>query len=151
MYDKIHYIFHGKIVLKCHSFWGSKAGPEHWPIFAHFALQLHSAMLANFFSELPNPRSTSGEIIQNSLNYWNRKQGLLIWSVVERINFCSNETQEICIFIFKTVWKLYFKNNEKIPGNLLKNTWKNHGNIMEFCQSGKVGTLFSEFGLPYLL
>ena len=28
------------------------AGPEHWPIFAHFALQLHSAMLAkswNFF------------------------------------------------------------------------------------------------------
>ena len=39
------------------------------------------------FSELPNPRSTSGETIQNSLNYWNRKQGLLIWSVVERINF----------------------------------------------------------------
>ena len=22
-----------------------------------------------------------------------------------------------------------------------KITWKNHGNIMEFCQSGKVGTL----------
>ena len=31
--------------------------------------------------------------------------------------------------------------NEKIPGNLLKKTWKNHGNIMEFCQSEKVGTL----------
>ena len=27
-----------------------------------------------FFSGLPNPRSTSGETIQNSLNYWNRKQ-----------------------------------------------------------------------------
>ena len=34
--------------------------------------------------------------------------------------------------IFQTTWKLHFKNNEKIPGNLLK-TWKNHGNIMEFC------------------
>ena len=31
---------------------------------------------------------------------------------------------------------------EKIPGNLPK-TWKNHGNIMEFCQSGKVGTLMN--------
>ena len=30
---------------------------------------------------------------------------------------------------------------KKIPGNLLKKTWKNHGNIMEFCQSEKVGTL----------
>ena len=29
---------------------------------------------------------------------------------------------------------------KKIPGNLLK-PWKNHGNIMEFCQSEKVGTL----------
>ena len=29
---------------------------------------------------------------------------------------------------------------KKIPGNLLK-TWKYHGNIMEFCQSEKVGTL----------
>ena len=26
---------------------------------------------------------------------------------------------------------------KKIPGNLLKKTWKNHGNIMEFCQSEK--------------
>ena len=41
------------------------------------------------------------------------------------------------IFIFKTTWKSYFKNNEKIPGNLLKN----HGDIMEFCQFEKVGTL----------
>ena len=31
----------------------------------------------------------------------------------------------------------------KIPGNLLKKTWKNHGNIMEFCQSEKVGTLIN--------
>ena len=30
---------------------------------------------------------------------------------------------------------------KKIPGNSLKKTWKNHGNIMEFCQSEKVGTL----------
>ena len=32
---------------------------------------------------------------------------------------------------------------KNIPGNLLKKTWKNHGNIMEFCQSEKVGTLDS--------
>ena len=25
------------------------------------------------------------------------------------------------IYIFKTTWKSYFKNNKKIPGNLLKN------------------------------
>ena len=37
---------------------------------------------------------------------------------------------------------------KKIPGNLLKKTWKNHGNIMEFCQSEKVGTLTN---LPVLL
>ena len=24
---------------------------------------------------------------------------------------------------------------------IYQKTWKNHGNIMEFCQSGKVGTL----------
>ena len=30
---------------------------------------------------------------------------------------------------------------KKIPGNLLQKTWKNHGNIMEFCQSEKEGTL----------
>ena len=41
------------------------------------------------------------------------------------------------MFIFKTTWKSYFKNNEK-------NTWKftkKSGNIMEFYQSEKVGTL----------
>ena len=27
-------------------------------------------------------------------------------------------------------------------------TWKNHGNIMEFCQSGKVGTLPMRHGYP---
>ena len=41
----------------------------------------------------------------------------------------------------KTAWKSYFKNNEKIPGNLLKKTLKNHGNIMEFCKPEKMGTL----------
>ena len=43
------------------------------------------------------------------------------------INFCSNETRSVCIFIFKTTWKSYFKNNEK-------NTWKftkKPGKIME--------------------
>ena len=47
-------ILNAKIVKECYSFWDTKA------IFAHFALQLHSAMLVkswNFFSELPNPRS----------------------------------------------------------------------------------------------
>ena len=39
---------------------------------------------------------------------------------------------------------------EKIPGNLLKKTWKNHGNIMEFCQSEKVGTLCMA-SPPYLM
>ena len=33
---------------------------------------------------------------------------------------------------------------KKILGNLLKKTWKNHGNIMEFCQSEKVGTLICD-------
>ena len=39
---------------------------------------------------------------------------------------------------FKTAWKLYFKNNEKIPGNLLKNlekSWKYHG-ILSVRKSG---------------
>ena len=44
-------------------------------------------------------------------------------------------------FIFKTTWKSYFKNNEKNTWKFTKKTWKNHGNIMEFCQSEKVGTL----------
>ena len=30
----------------------------------------------------------------------------------------------------------------KYTWNFLEKTWKNHGNIMEFCQSGNVGTLF---------
>ena len=69
-----------------------------------------------FFSELPNPRSTSGETIQNSLNYCNRKQGLLICSIVERIDFFVH---------MKKIMKKYLK--------FTKKTWKNHGNIMEFC------------------
>ena len=55
---------------------------------------------------------------------------------MKRLCFCSNETQQSCTFIFKTAWKLHFKNNEKIPGNCQK-----PGNIMEFFQSGKMGTL----------
>ena len=44
-------------------------------------------------------------------------------------------------FTFKPLGNHTLKIMKKIPGNLLKKTWKNHGNIMEFCQSKKVGTL----------
>ena len=40
--------------------------------------------------------------------------------------------------MFKTTWKSYFKNNEKLPGNLLKNlekSWKYHG-ILSVRKSG---------------
>ena len=118
-------------MLKCYSFWGSKAGPEHWLIFADFALQVHSAVLAKSVVKQYK--------IENSLNYWNRKEGLQIWRIVERINiFCSNQTQEVWMFIFKTAWKSYCKNNEKIPGNLQKNlekSWKYHG-ILSVWKSG---------------
>ena len=43
-------------------------------------------------------------------------------------------------FLFKTAWKSYCKNNEKIPGNLQKNlekSWKYHGIL----SVRKVGTL----------
>ena len=43
---------------------------------------------------------------------------------------------------------LYLEQLENYTSKIMKkyleiyqNTWKNHGNIMEFCQSGKVGTL----------
>ena len=36
----------------------------------------------------------------------------------------------------------YFKINEKNTWKFTKKTWKNHGNMMEFCQSEKVGTLY---------
>ena len=45
-------ILNAKIILEYYSFWGLQTGPEHWPIFAFFALQLYSAMLVkswNFF------------------------------------------------------------------------------------------------------
>ena len=44
---------------------------------------------------------------------------------------------KVCIFIFKTTWKSYFKNNEKNTWKFTKNTWKNHGNIMEFVSPKK--------------
>ena len=62
--------------------------------------------------------------------------------------FCLNETQLVCIFIFKTTWESYFKNNAKIPGNLLKNlekSWKYHG-ILSVQKSGNpVHKCHSEF------
>ena len=76
---------------------------------------------------LAHTRSTSGETIQNSLNYWNRKQGLLIWSIVERINF-----------LFKWNSRSMYIYVEKLIGNytlkIMKNTWKftkKPGKIME--------------------
>ena len=42
----------------------------------------------------------------------------------------------------KPNFKSYFKNNGKNTWKFTLKTWKNHGNIMEFCQSEKVGTLF---------
>ena len=50
---------------------------------------------------------------------------------LNRLIFCSNETQYVCRFIFKTTWKPHFKYNE--------NNWKftkEPVNIMECCQSG---------------
>ena len=48
----------------------------------------------------------------------------------------------------KKVVHLYFKKLGKHTLEIMKKyleiyqkTWKNHGNIMEFCQAGKVGTL----------
>ena len=54
-----------------------------------------------------------------------------------RLIFCSIETREVYMFIFKTTWKSYFKNNEKIPGNLLnlEKSWKYHG-ILSVRKSG---------------
>ena len=46
------------------------------------------------------------------------------------------------MFIFKTTWKSYCNNNDKIPGNLLKNlekSWKYHG-ILSVRKSGNPGT-----------
>ena len=67
--------------------------------------------ILDFFSELPNPRSTSGETIQNSLTYWNWKQGLLIWSIVERINFMFKWNSRSMYIYIQKACKLYFKNN----------------------------------------
>ena len=51
---------------------------------------------------------------QNSLNYWSRKEGWLIWSTIEMINFLYKwNSISLYIFILKTTWKSYFKNNEK--------------------------------------
>ena len=112
-------------VLKCYSFWDPKAGPEHWPIYAHFAHATPFSCIGKvleFFSKLPNPGSANGETIQSSLNYWNRK-GLIIWSMVEKVDF-----------LFKWNLQIYVHNNleitlkiMKIPRNLLKNLeilWK---------------------------
>ena len=88
-----------------------------------------------------------GETIQNSLNYWNRKEGLLIWSTVERINFLFKwNSRSMYVYIQNKTCKPYCKNNEKIPGNLLKKTWKNHG-ILSVQKSGNPG-FASDFFCP---
>ena len=71
----------------------------------------------------------------NPLNYLNRLEGnLFIWSIIETVNFCSNE---VCGCKLKEIGN-HFKNNEKMPGNLLKNlekSWKSHG-ILSVRKSG---------------
>ena len=61
------------------------------------------------------------------------------------INFLFKcNSKSLHIYIFKTTWKSYFKNNKKISGNLLKNlekSWKYHGIL----SSEKVGTLHIEW------
>ena len=55
------------------------------------------------------------------------------------INFLFKcNSKSLHIYIFKTTWKSYFKNNKKISGNLLKNlekSWKYHG-ILSVRKSG---------------
>ena len=83
--------------------------------------------ILEFVSELPNPRSPSGEIIQNSLNYWNRNGGLLIWRIVVRINFLFKWNSIRLHIYIQNHLKITLKNNEK-------NTWKfttKPGKIME--------------------
>ena len=101
---------------KCYSYWG----PGHYLFTLH--MQLHSAMLVkswNFFSDL------STEI---------KRKVYFFWSIVEKVNFLF---KSVCRFIFKTTWQSNFKNNERIPGNLLKNLeeWKYHG-ILSVRKSG---------------
>ena len=43
----------------------------------------------------------------------------------------------LLLLLLLTTWKSYFKNNEKNTWKFLKNTWKNHGNIMEFVSPKK--------------
>ena len=82
------------------------------------------------------------ETIQNSLNYCSRKEGLLLWSAIEMINFFVQMKLNKFTYLYsKPLGNHTLKIMKKIPGNLLK-TLKNHGDIMEFCQSEKVGTLF---------
>ena len=81
------------------------------------------------------------ETIQNSLNYWSRKEGLLIWSIIEMINFLFKwNSISLHIYIQNQILNHTLKIMEKIPGNLLKKP----GKIMEiwnFVKSEKVGTL----------
>ena len=49
--------------------------------------------------------------------------------------FCSNKTHWVCIFIFKTTWKSYLKNNEKNTWKFTKKSWKYHG-ILSVRKSG---------------
>ena len=53
------------------------------------------------------------------------------------VHLCLDEAS--CKPLSKSNWrpKYYWK----YTWNFLEKTWKNHGNIMEFCQSGNVGTL----------
>ena len=65
-----------------------------------------------------------------------RPRGLLIWSIIEMVNFLFKWKLVSLWIKIKTTWKSLLKK--------WKNTWKfteKPGKVMEFCQSGKVGTL----------
>ena len=71
------------------------------------------------------PPPDSLETIQNSLNYWSWKEGLLIWSTIEMINFLFKWNSISLHIYIKTTWKSYFKNNEKNTWKFTKKNWKN--------------------------
>ena len=84
----------------------------------------------------------------NNTNYWGRKEGLQIWSIIEMINFLFKwKLNKFAYLYSKPLGNHTLKIMKILPGNLLK-TRKSHGNIMEFCQSEKVGTLQLRKYLP---
>ena len=108
----------------------------------HLLLQLHSAMRMESWKKSSGPVN-SGSVMglkhsgfcflswrwNNTdywLDYWNRfEMKICFWSIIKKVKFCSNGTQQVCRIKFKTTLKS-LENNEKLPKNLLKTrkkTW----------------------------